>query len=65
MTSSATIERTATAEAKDRIALADAALAVAGHEVDDVAVRALMESVAHGEMTGDQAVAALRRRVQG
>ncbi len=52
-------------DAEQRIAFADAALALAGHQVSDPAVRGLMECVASGEMTGDQAVVALRRALQG
>lgn len=57
--------RVADTDAKERIAFADAALALAGHQVTDPAVRDLMERVARDEMTGDQAVAALRRLIQG
>lgn len=52
-------------EADERLAFADAALALAGHEVTDPVLRALMERVARGEMTGDEAVVAMRRHVQG
>lgn len=65
MTRSTTIPRAAIVEAEDRVAFADAALAVAGHQVTDPAVRDLMGRVARDEMTGDQAVAALRRHIQG
>jgi hypothetical protein len=51
-------------DAERRIAFADAALALAGHQVSDPAVRSLMERVARHEVTGDQAVAALRRHIQ-
>jgi hypothetical protein len=61
----ATVARTETADGEAVIAFADAALALAGHEVTDPAVRALMGRVARQELTGDQAVAALRRLVQG
>lgn len=57
--------RDASADAQERIAFADAALALAGHQVTDQAVRDLMGRVARDEMTGDQAVAELRGRVQG
>lgn len=60
----ATVARTA-ADAEARVAFADAALALAGHQVTDPDVRDLMGRVAHDEMTGDQAVAALRRHIQG
>lgn len=52
-------------EVDERLAFADAALALAGHEVTDPVLRALMERVARGEMTGDDAVVAMRRHVQG
>mgnify|MGYP000053024816 CR=1 FL=1 len=49
----------------DRVAFADAALAVAGHEVADPVLRAIVEQAARDELTGDEAVAAIRRHVQG
>lgn len=49
----------------DRVAFADAALALAGHEVTDPALRAIVEQAARDELTGDEAVAAIRRHVQG
>lgn len=52
-------------EVDERLAFADAALALAGHQVTDPVLRALMERVARGEMTGDDAVVAMRRHVQG
>ena len=61
----ATVARAASADADAPIAFADAALALAGHRVTDSAVRDLMGRVASDEMTGDQAVAALRRHIQG
>jgi hypothetical protein len=61
----ATAARTVSADADTHVAFADAALAVAGHEVTDPAIRALMRQVAEGEISGDEAVAALRRHVQG
>lgn len=60
-----TVARTQTAKADARIGFTDAALALAGHQIIDPAVRDLMGRVARDEMTGDQAVAALRRHVQG
>lgn len=51
--------------AEDAVAFADAALALAGHEVTDPALRAIMAKVARHEMTGDEAVAAIRQHVQG
>lgn len=49
----------------DRLAFSDAALALAGHEVTDPALRAIVERAAHSDLTGDEAVAAIRRHVQG
>ncbi len=49
----------------DRVAFADAALALVGHEVNDPALRAIVERAARDELTGDEAVAAIRRHVQG
>lgn len=53
------------ADVDERLAFADAALALAGHEVTDPTLRALMERVASNELTADEAVAAMRRHVQG
>ncbi|WP_315583818.1 hypothetical protein [Actinomyces viscosus] len=53
------------ADDDERIAFADAALALAGHEVTDPAVRTLMDRVARDEITAGEAVAALRRHIQG
>ncbi|OJU45367.1 MAG: hypothetical protein BGN98_09310 [Microbacterium sp. 69-7] len=58
-------DRQAQAVVEDRLAFADAALALAGHEVTDPTLRALMERVASNELTADEAVAAMRRHVQG
>lgn len=55
----------ATTEADDRLAFADAALAVAGHEVTDSTLRGIVERQARHELTGDEARAAIRRHVQG
>lgn len=52
------------ADDDERIAFADAALALAGHEVTDPAVRTLMDRVARDEITAGEAVAALRRHIQ-
>ncbi|QPK81017.1 hypothetical protein G7Y41_08215 [Schaalia sp. ZJ405] len=65
MAQSAVIADVAKSDAKERIAFADAALALAGHEVTDPVVRDLMGRLARDEMTGDEAVAALRRHIQG
>ncbi|BCR82510.1 hypothetical protein [Arachnia rubra] len=64
MARSTAIARTATPEAQERVAFAEAALAVAGHQVTDPVVRDLMDQVAHDNMTGDQAIEALRRHIQ-
>lgn len=55
----------AQAAADERLAFADAALALAGHEVTDPALRAIVEQAARHELTGDEARAAIRRHVQG
>jgi hypothetical protein len=60
-----TVAPPAATRAADRVAFADAALALAGHEVTDPALRAIVEQVARDELTGDEAVAAIRRHVQG
>ena len=61
-----TITATRPAPAVDEhLMFADAALALAGHEVTDPALRAIVESAARDELTGDEAIAAIRRHVQG
>ena len=55
----------ASTTAEDRLAFADAALALAGHEVIDPALRTIVERAAGHELTGDEARAAIRRHVQG
>lgn len=50
------------ARARDAIAFADGALGAAGHEVTDPFARSLMERVARGEVSGDEAVAQLDQR---
>ena len=52
-------------DAADRLAFADAALALACHEVTDPALRAIVEQAARRELTGDEARAAIRHHVQG
>ncbi|MDR1188979.1 MAG: hypothetical protein LBK95_16275 [Bifidobacteriaceae bacterium] len=52
------------ADATEAIAFADAALAVAGHEVTDAWSRELIERVARRDVTGDEAVAEMRRHFQ-
>ncbi len=61
----ATEARTAKTEAEAQVEFADAALALAGHQVTDPVLRTLMERVALNEITADEAVAAMRRHVQG
>jgi hypothetical protein len=56
--------RSADADVTEAIAFADAALAVAGHEVTDAWSRELMERVARREVTGDEAVAEMRQHFQ-
>lgn len=53
------------AAVEDRLAFADAALALAGHEVTDPTIRTLMVRVATDELTAVEAVAEMRRHVQG
>ncbi|MGL5929314.1 MAG: hypothetical protein ACRCY8_10280 [Dermatophilaceae bacterium] len=52
-------------EIDDRLAFADAALALAGHEITDPVLRDIVEQAARHELTGDEARAAIRRHVQG
>lgn len=49
----------------EKLAFAKAALALAGHEVTDLALRNILEQQAHGKLTGEQARAAIRKHVQG
>ena len=60
-----TATRPAPTAVDEHLAFADAALALAGQEVTDPALRAIVESAARHELTGDEAVAAIRRHVQG
>ena len=57
--------RVLTPEQQEAIDFADAALALAGHEITDPTARDHMEAIATGEMTADEAVALLRERVLG
>ena len=50
---------------EDKLAFAKAALALAGHEVTDLALRNILEQQACGNLTGEQARAAIRKHVQG
>lgn len=52
-------------DAEARVQFADAALALAGHEVTDPVLRELLEQVTREEISADEAVAAMRRHVQG
>ena len=49
----------------EKLVFAKAALALAGHEVTDLALRNILEQQAHGDLTGEQARAAIRKHVQG
>lgn len=49
----------------EKLAFAKAALALAGHEVTDLALCNILEQQACGNLTGEQARAAIRRHVQG
>ncbi len=49
----------------EKLAFAKAALALAGHEVTDLALRNFLEQQACGNLTGEQARAAIRKHVQG
>ncbi len=49
----------------EKLAFARAALALAGHEVTDLALRNILEQQACGNLTGEQARAAIRKHVQG
>ncbi|AJM77321.1 antitoxin VbhA family protein [Rathayibacter toxicus] len=61
----AIIRSSSPVDVEDRLVFADAALAVADHDVSDAWSRDIMERVARDEMTGDEAVAAIRRHFQG
>lgn len=65
MAQSLTASHPASTGAAHRIAFADAALAVAGHEVTDPTLRTVMKRVAQGELSGDAAIAAMRQHIQG
>lgn len=49
----------------EKLVFAKAALALAGHEVTDLTLRNILEQQAHGNLTGEQARAAIRKHVQG
>lgn len=53
------------ADAQEHRAFADAALALAGHEVDDPKLREILDRAARHELTSEEVVAAVRRHVQG
>ena len=50
---------------EEKLAFAKAALALAGHEVTDLALCNILEQQACGNLTGEQARAAIRKHVQG
>ena len=52
-------------DAAARLAFADAALALAGHEITNSALRDVVERAARRELTAEEAVALASRRVQG
>ena len=52
-------------EEPEKLAFAKAALALAGHEVTDLALCNILEQQACGNLTGEQARAAIRKHVQG
>ncbi|RRD49012.1 hypothetical protein EII35_10420 [Arachnia propionica] len=52
-------------EAIERVTFADAALGAAGHEITDPVLRALLDRVAREELTVAEAIAKMRRHVQG
>ncbi|OUE18086.1 hypothetical protein BFL34_02839 [Clavibacter michiganensis] len=53
------------ARIRDHLAFADAALALGGHEVTDPVLRAILERAARHEITADEAIAEIRRHIQG
>lgn len=53
------------ADVEEHLAFADAALALAGHEVTDPALRDILERQARHELTGEQARDEIHRHVQG
>ncbi|MFD2340930.1 hypothetical protein FGG90_09590 [Clavibacter tessellarius] len=53
------------ARVREHLAFADAALALAGHEVTDPVLRTILERAARQEITGDEAIAEIRRHIQG
>ncbi|MFZ4842827.1 antitoxin VbhA family protein [Mycetocola saprophilus] len=52
-------------EAADHLVFADAALALAGHRVSDPELRAILERAALHAISSEDAIAAIRRHVQG
>ncbi|OUE22001.1 hypothetical protein BFL36_10535 [Clavibacter michiganensis] len=53
------------ARAAESLAFADAALALAGHQVTDPVLIEITERAAREEITSEEAVAAIRRHVVG
>ena len=49
----------------EKLTFAKAALALAGHEITDLALCNILEQQACGNITGEQARAAIRKHVQG
>ncbi len=58
-------EQPTSAEVAEQMAFADAALALAGHEVTDAFLRDILVRAAHQEISTDEAITAIRRHVQG
>lgn len=52
-------------EVDEHTVFADAALALADHEVADPNLRSILQRAARHELTGEEAIAAIRRHVQG
>lgn len=65
MTRAIATARTTQADVDERMAFADAALAVAGHEITDPELRALGDARARGELSGEDFRSEARRRILG
>lgn len=65
MTASTTLPLAAPLDTDERVAFVDAALAVAGHDFTDPPLRDIVEQAARHELTGAEAVAAIRQHIQG
>ena len=57
--------RLASRKVRKGLLFADAALALAGHEITDPALRGVVEGAARHQLTTDEALAAIRLHVQG